>query len=187
MKRFINKILNLNVAIIFLFTLMVPFNWHDSSNSLPGRITFVINLIGEIGLLFWMYAICYMSVKILNGKNIQIYAMKLYIYNAIGLLFIFLLFYIFDSIDLSKYATQNEIEKGELFTYKRILVVLLIAILFLIVSMYRNTIKLLTSAEYNEEQSFGDYYPTFLILLFLPWIAVWIIHSKVSRLKLQLT
>lgn len=115
------------------------------------------------------------------------YAMKLYIYNAIGLLFIFLLFYIFDSIDPSKYATQNEIEKGELFTYKRILVVLLITILFLIVSMYRNTIKLLTSAEYSEEQFFGDYYPTFLILLFLPWIAVWIIHSKVSRLKLQLT
>jgi cytochrome b561 len=120
----------------------------------------------------WTYAICHKSAEVLRRRQKDFKVMNTYKYAAITVLISMLVLIVITNIDPATIATQSDFERGEAFTYKRILYATLITLVIGILFMYRNALKLLTSAEKGNEQSFSNYYKTYLLLIFLPWIAV---------------
>lgn len=161
---------------------MVGFNW--PSNSTPSREIFAsfLNFIGQSGMLIWLYAIIEKSVEILKRKDVDFQTMKSYKYAVILTLISISLLFILKNIEPQTLATQGEIKSGGFYTYKRIFYLTELTLATGAFFVYRNTVKLLASAETGEERSFSEYYKTFLLLIILPWIAVWFVQPRVKKL-----
>lgn len=181
LEDFTSKFLNYSTGIIFLFTLLVTFNWYDSSDPTPENITTVINLIGQIGLVSWMYAIASKSDKILIQKGLELKIFRNFKISYFIMVISFILLFIMDFVDPSTVATESDFERGEAFTYKRIIYGLALLLVLCAISVWRGTAKLLVSAENGQEKSFGNYYKTFFLLIF-SWIGVWFIHPRAKKL-----
>ncbi len=182
MKNITALFLKLNPGVLFLFIIMSSFNWYSSSLPVPVVLISVINFIGQMGLLIWLYSICEKSAEVLKENNIDFNTIRTYKYALTVILIADLLFLILINMDPLTLSTQSDIERGEAFTYKRIFLIIGLAMSIGILFTYRNTLKLLSSAEHGQEQSFSGYYKSFLLLLFLPWIAVWFIQLRVRKI-----
>ena len=181
LENFTSKFLGYSTGVIFVFTLLITFNWYDSSDPTPKNITTIINLIGQIGLISWMYAIACKSHKILNKKGIELKLFKNFRISYLLMVVSFILLFVMDFVDPSTVATESDFERGEAFTYTRIVYGLAFILIICALSVWRGTAKLLVSAENGQEKSFGEYYKTFFLLIF-SWIGVWFIHPRAKKL-----
>ncbi|MFN3503323.1 MAG: hypothetical protein ACK4ZJ_13775 [Allorhizobium sp.] len=173
----------MKAGILFSFALMLTFRFQDSSYPTLLILASILNFTGHIGLLIWLYAICQKSAEILKKQQIEFNEMKTYKISAFGFIVSIILLHILSFIDPETLATQNDLERGETFTYSRIYFSTALIFLIGFVLMYANTMKLLLSVETGKEQSFSDYSKSFLFLLFLPWIAVWYIQPRVKNIE----
>jgi hypothetical protein len=173
--------LKLHTGILFVFTLLLNFNWHDSTDPTPENISGFINLIGQIGLICWLYAIANKSNNSLIQKGQGLKLFKSFKISFLVMVFSFILLYIMDNVDPASIATESDFERGEAFTYKRIHFGLLIFVVIGALLVWRGAAKLLVSAENGEEKSFKDYYPTLLCFIF-PWIGVWFVNPRVKKM-----
>ena len=181
LEKFTYRFLNFNTGVIFLFSLLVTFNWSDSSDPTPGIVTSVINLIGQIGLLSWMFAIGSKSYKSLINKGIELKVFRNFRISYLIMIVVLILLFIMDFVDPWTIATESDIERGKAFTYIRILYAL--GFFFLLCSLFilNGTSKLLVSAENGQEKSFNDYAGTFFLLIF-SWVGVWFIHPRSKKI-----
>lgn len=174
--------MNLNPGIVFLLTLMIGFNW--SSNSDPSReiLSNFLNFVGLLGMLVWFYAICLKSIMVLKSKDVYFQTMNTYKYAFLATFISIIFLFILNNIEPSTLATQSDLKRGEFYTYKQIFFITILTLVAGVIFLYRNTIKLLASAEIGKESSFSEYYKTFFFLLILPWVAVWFVQPRVKSL-----
>ncbi len=182
MSSITTRFLSLHPGVLFLFTIMVGFNWYGDDHPSREIITSIVNTIGTVGLLIWFYAICEKSVAVLRKKKKELKIMKTYKIAPAAVLISFIALMMVGFVDPLDVATESDLQRGEAFTYKRIVFGILTVTAIGVLLMYRNTLKLLSSAETGKEQSFSDYYKSFLLLFFLPWIAVWFIQPRVKKI-----
>ena len=159
--------------------LLIGVNSYDSTDPSPENITTIINLIGQISLISWIYAIASKSDKTLVKKELRLF--RYFKISYLIMVVSFILLFVMEYIDPATVATESDFERGESFTYIRIVYGLLSLLIVCMISVWRLTAKLLVSAENGQEKSFGDYYKTFFFLLF-SWIGVWFIHPRAKKL-----
>lgn len=181
-ENFTRKFLSYNTGIIFLFTLLITFSWHSSINPASDNITAIVNLVGQIGIISWLYAIASKSNKVLIQKGQELKLFRNFQINFLILILTFVLLFILSFIDPATIATKSDFDRGEAFTYKRILFILGATLIISGILAWRGVAKLLVSAENGKDQSFEHYYKTLLLLIF-SWIGVWFIHPRVQTLK----
>ena len=181
-ENFTTKFLSYKTGIIFLFTLLITFSWHSSINPTSDYITAIVNLAGQIGIISWLYAVASKSNKVLIKKGQELKLFRNFQINFLILILTFILLFILSFINPATLATKSDFERGEAFTYKRILLLLGATLIIAGILAWRGAAKLLVSAENGKEQSFEHYYKTLLLLIF-SWIGVWFIHPRAQTLK----
>jgi len=175
------KFLNLHASVIFIFALISTFNWSSSTDSTPENVTLVLNSLGQIGLAIWIYAVANKSNNIMIKKGLSTNAFKKFQISYLVMIASLCLLFVMNFIDPEMVLTQSDIERGEAFTYKRIIYGLFFSLIAAEVFVAKGAAKLLESAEHGANRSINEYYKTFLLLL-LPWIGIWFVHPKAQKL-----
>ena len=176
-----SKFLNIHFSVIFIFSLLTIFNWSSSTDSTPENVTLVLNSIGQIGLAIWIYAVANKSNILLIKKGLLTSAFKQFQISYLVMIVSLCLLFVMNFIDPEMVLTLSDIDRGEAFTYKRIIYGLLFSWIMSEVFVARAVAKLLESAEHGTDRSINEYYKTFLLLL-LPWIGIWFIHPRAQKL-----
>jgi hypothetical protein len=163
---------------------MIPFHWYSAGNPSSMTITEIVNVSGSVGIFVWLYSISFRSAKNLSQRNIQMKVLKSFNYSALILAITYVfVFFVLAEIDPWVLSSEEEIEAGTPYTYNRILYPAIAVLIISLALMYRNMLKLLTSAETGKEQHFKDYYKTFLLLFLIPWVGVWFVHDRAKTFK----
>ena len=80
MKKIINdftaKFLTYSRVILFMVFAVESFNWYNSSDPIPRFVTIVVNLIGCISFLSWVYAIGHKAYLRLQNQSINLIIFK---------------------------------------------------------------------------------------------------------------
>ena len=181
LNKITSKFLGLSSLTLFLFSCFITFNWHDSTNPTSDLITSIINSIGLIVIFIWQYAVAHKSETILKGKGQNLNDFHYYQITFCLTILTFILFFILSNINPLLLSTESDLRRGEAFTFKRIYYgVCVLGFIFYMLSV-KGPAKLLKSAEHGEERNLGDYFGTFLLMLF-PWIGVWFVNPRVKKL-----
>ena len=177
-QSFTDKFLTYPRVILFILFAMASFNWYDSSDPTPNYITAVVNLIGGISYLSWIYAIGHRANDKLQEHNIE-----LWIFKFFNLGFLIIVGSVLTMFLLSQGSVTHGESSGHLsyhITYSRpgwLALLFLAGLIFTVLVAS----KALVSAEQNEEAKFGDYFKTLLLFTF-SWLGLWWIQPRVQKL-----
>ena len=177
-NNFTGKSLTYSRVTLFILFTMMSFNWYSSSDKTPGNITTIVNLIGGVSFLAWVYAVGHRANDRLQKRNINLAIFK---YFNIGFLLIIssLLFMFFlsgEEVTLGEKSTNLNYQ----ITYTQpgaIALVFLASLIFTVVIAS----KALVSVEKNKEAEFGDYFLTLLLFAF-SWIGLWFIQPRIQKI-----
>lgn len=177
-KNFTDKFLTYSRLTLFILFAMMSFNWYSSSDPMPGYVTTVLNLIGAISFLAWVYAIGNRANERLQKRNITLGIFKYFNFGFIAMIGSALIMFILSEGDVSHDDNSGNVTYH--LTYTKPLgaaLVLLASLLFTVLV----AAKTLVSAEQNKEAEFVDYFPTLLMFAF-SWIGLWFIQPRVQKL-----
>jgi hypothetical protein len=177
-KNFTDKFLTYSRVTLFILFAMASFNLYDSNYPSLGYIVIVINLIGGISFLAWVYAIGHKANERLKKQNIQ-----LRIFNFFNFGFVIIIGSVLTMFFLSQGSVTYGDDSGNLtyqLTYTRPGQIALVFAAGLIFTVWIAA-KILVSAEENKEVEFGDYFKTLLLFAF-SWLGLWWIQPRVQKL-----
>jgi hypothetical protein len=180
--NFTKKFLNYKTSTIFIFIILLSFKWHSSLNSISYYLTDIINLIGAIGIISWIYAIASKGNQILIRKEQNLTLFRKFKINLLLLILSYILLNILAFIPPSAIATESDFARGEAYNFKRIYYLLNLIFVINLFLTIRGVSKLLVSAEYGSEKPIQVYYKTLLLFMF-SWIGIWFIHPRIQELK----
>ena len=173
-KDFTDKFLTYSRLTIFILLIMANFNWYDSTDPMPGYVALVLNLIGGVSTLSWIYAVGHKANQKLLKRKITLDIFK---YFNLGIMAII------GSVLAMFLLSEGSVSHGDPsfnITYTRPLEIALFFLASLIFTVFVAS-KVLVSAEKNKEAKFEDYVVTLLLFGFL-WIGIWFIQPRVQKL-----
>jgi len=157
---------------------MAGFTLYSSSTPVFDYITIVVNVIGGISYLAWVYAVGNKANESLQKQNIKLEIFKYFNFGFILIIgSVLTMFFLSNGI-----VTSSFMEEGITFhvSYTRPLIVALIFIASLLFTVLIAA-KALVSAEQNKEAEFGDYFTT-LLMFAVSWIGLWFIQPRAQKL-----
>jgi hypothetical protein len=182
MKKIINdftaKFLTYSRVLLFILFAMESFNWYDSSDPIPSYVTIVVNLIGCISFLSWVYAIGHKANLRLQNQSINLIIFKYFNFGFIMIIGSLLTMFILSQGDVSYGDNSGIINYHITYTKPGEVAFILVAAFIFTISVAS---KALVSAEKNKEAEFGDYFVTILLFIF-SWLGLWFIQPRVQKL-----
>ncbi len=175
---FTGKFLTYSRVTLFILFALASFNWYSSTETTPGYVTTVLNLIGGICFISWIYAVGHRANERLQKRNINLSVFKYFNFAFIVIIGSVLLMLLFskDVVDVGK--TTGALTYHITYT-QPVGLALVFAVALLFVAIV--AAKTLVSAEQNKEVEFGDYFTTFLMMAFA-WIGLWFIQPRIQKL-----
>lgn len=165
-------IIRIRTGILFLL-LCLSISFPSSAFRFSGVINIIIENIGYISLLLWLYAISYHSNKKLINDGININLIQ-YFNLTITLFTTFLV--------LKQAMTTREVIKYNTFNvyYYKPFFIAIVLLTTYILTLFISA-KFLVSAEISNNSNLKKFFSTFLLLLFFP-IGIWFIQPRVRKI-----
>lgn len=177
-KSFTEKFLTYSRVTLFILFLMAGFSLYSSSTPVFDYITIVVNVIGGISFLAWLYAVGNKANERLQKQNITLEIFK---YFNIG--FIIIIGSVLAMFFLSNGYVSSSFTLANITYHLSYTKPLVVALLFLASLLFTIIVaaKILVSAEHNKEAAFEEYFTTILMFA-ISWIGLWFIQPRAQKL-----
>lgn len=175
---FASKFLTYGRLTLFVLISCASFNWYSSSDPTPANVTTIVNLIGGISFLAWLYAIGHKSNDKLTKHNISLPEFKFFNFGFIAIIASVLTMYFLSKGDVTYGNSTGIVTYHVTYTRPGEVSLFFVASLIFVVFIAAKT---LVSAEKRKVADFNDYYKTLLMFAF-SWIGLWFIQPRVKSL-----